>query len=112
MSHQEDSSASSTASRADAEQAALPVDYTPRAALTNSKETPLFICAITGCHSLFPSRSKLVAHRSKDHRRTAVQSEGKSLWDKGESISYSDVIAMDEGEAENRKEGEVRLLEQ
>ncbi|KLO14654.1 hypothetical protein SCHPADRAFT_300589 [Schizopora paradoxa] len=29
--------------------------------------TPIFICAFSSCHRLFPSRDRLIAHRKRDH---------------------------------------------
>ncbi|KAJ6509347.1 hypothetical protein C8R47DRAFT_1208532 [Mycena vitilis] len=51
------------------------VDTTPedliaaqgRAKVTSPKETPLFICALSDCFRLFPSRDRLMTHRKRDH---------------------------------------------
>ncbi|KAJ7102116.1 hypothetical protein B0H15DRAFT_813253 [Mycena belliarum] len=37
------------------------------AKVTSPKETPLFICAFIGCNRLFPSRERVMMHRSRDH---------------------------------------------
>ncbi|KAI0308282.1 hypothetical protein B0F90DRAFT_1807503 [Multifurca ochricompacta] len=34
---------------------------------TNPSETPIFICAFTGCNRLFPSRERIMSHRKRDH---------------------------------------------
>ncbi|KAI0080364.1 hypothetical protein K474DRAFT_1590028 [Panus rudis PR-1116 ss-1] len=35
--------------------------------VTNPQETPIFICALSDCNRLFPSRDRLMAHRRTVH---------------------------------------------
>ncbi|KAI0003759.1 hypothetical protein BJV74DRAFT_972464 [Russula compacta] len=34
---------------------------------TNPTETPIFICALTDCNRLFPTRERVMIHRKRDH---------------------------------------------
>ncbi|KAI0311581.1 hypothetical protein OF83DRAFT_1166288 [Amylostereum chailletii] len=37
------------------------------ARITNPSETPVFICALSDCNRLFPSRERVMLHRKRDH---------------------------------------------
>lgn len=96
---------------------ALPEDWKPRATLTNSKETPVFICAVEECWRLFPDKTKLlgepcprcvsvaygcIAHRMKDHAKGEAD-----LWE--EAVSYSEVVEADKLESARARDQQQRV---
>nr|GAT47849.1 predicted protein [Mycena chlorophos] len=48
--------------------------------ITSPQETPLFICAFTGCFRLFPSRERLMTHRKRDHPQQAEETRKVVTW--------------------------------
>jgi len=38
--------------------------------VTNPNETPIFICALSACNRLFPSKERLMVHRQNAHNTT------------------------------------------
>ncbi|KAJ2932682.1 hypothetical protein H1R20_g4417, partial [Candolleomyces eurysporus] len=35
--------------------------------VTTPEQTPIFICALSDCNKLFPSRDRVMQHRKRDH---------------------------------------------